>query len=143
MPITIIHKIYKALLVVEFTMPGLVIFFFGVAAWVVALVCFFVDLSLNAQLGLFLVSSVLLIIALRKYVKNIFIGDVQEEDGSQQMEGFKGEKARVTEAIKPPRSGRIEFRGTGWNAESDQEIEIGVTVEIIGKRNITLMVKPL
>ena len=43
------------LLVMEFMLPGLIIAFFGVGACVVAIVCMFADISLNAQLLIFIV----------------------------------------------------------------------------------------
>ena len=38
------------MLLAEFAMPGLIIFFFGVGAWLVALICLFIDISINIQL---------------------------------------------------------------------------------------------
>jgi membrane protein implicated in regulation of membrane protease activity len=37
----------------------------------------------------------------------------------------------------------VEFHGTDWAAEADEEIPEGTMVEIIGKENITLKVKIL
>jgi membrane protein implicated in regulation of membrane protease activity len=62
------------LLLLEFTLPGLIIFFFGVGAWIVAATCFFVDISVDAQLVIFIVSSVVLLLALRKWLKSVFVG---------------------------------------------------------------------
>ena len=47
------------LLVMEFMLPGLIIGFFGVGAWIVAIVCLMTDIGINAQLGIFIASSVL------------------------------------------------------------------------------------
>ena len=60
------------LLLLEFALPGLIIFFFGVGAWIVAATCFFVDISVDAQLVIFIVSSVVLLLALRKWLKSVF-----------------------------------------------------------------------
>jgi membrane protein implicated in regulation of membrane protease activity len=49
------------LLVAEFIVPGLIIAFFAVGAWIVAGVCLATPISLNAQLGLFIISSVILL----------------------------------------------------------------------------------
>jgi membrane protein implicated in regulation of membrane protease activity len=48
-------------------------------------------------------------------------------------------KERITPAIR----GKIEFHGSNWEAEAYEEIQPGTTVEIIDKKNITLIVKPL
>jgi len=57
------------LLLLEFALPGLIIFFFGVGAWIVAATCFFVDIGINAQLSIFITSSVVLLIALRQWLE--------------------------------------------------------------------------
>ena len=46
------------MLLLEFAMPGLIIAFFGVGAWIVAVLCLFMDISLNMQLTVFLFSSI-------------------------------------------------------------------------------------
>jgi membrane protein implicated in regulation of membrane protease activity len=128
----------------EFTMPGLIIFFFGVGAWLVALICLFTDISINLQLILFLIASILLLISLRKWLKNIFVGRTgQKQSVDELLQEFVGEKAVVTREIDPQAGGKVEFHGTNWNAEADEKIDKGTSVEIIGKNNITLKVKPL
>ena len=56
------------LFILEFVVPGLILFFFGLGAWVVALVSLFYDLSLNEQLIIFVITSVLSILLLRKWI---------------------------------------------------------------------------
>ena len=133
------------MLLLEFTMPGLIIFFFGVGALIVAILCFastYVHNSINLQLLIFLVSSILSLLVLRKWLKGIFHGHTNmEQDLTQDMEEFVGQKAVVTMKIFPKKEGKVEFNGTNWKAESDMEIEEGVTVEILSKDNITLKVK--
>ena len=62
------------LLLMEIALPGLVIFFFGIGAWVVSIACFITDISLNAQLLLFLISSIFLLLVLRHRLKPLFYG---------------------------------------------------------------------
>ena len=132
------------MLLAEFAMPGLIIFFFGVGAWIVALICLFIDISINLQLTLFLIASILLLLSLRKWLKNIFVGRTgQKESADEILQEFVGEKAVVTREIDPQTGGKVEFHGTNWNAEADEMIDEGASVEIIGKNNITLKVKAL
>jgi len=132
------------MLLLEFSMPGLVIFFFGVGAWLVAAICLFADISVNTQLIIFILASVLLLITLRKWLKNTFIGRSASKKTSDEIsEEFLGEKAKVLKEITPETKGRVEFHGSTWDAESDENIPEGTTVEIIGKDNITLKVKSL
>jgi membrane protein implicated in regulation of membrane protease activity len=132
------------MLLAEFAMPGLIIFFFGVGACLVALICLFTDISINLQLTLFLIASILLLVSLRKWLKNIFVGRTgQKESADELLQEFVGKKAVVTREIDPQTRGKVEFHGTNWNAEADQIIDEGTSVEIIGKNNITLKVKAL
>jgi membrane protein implicated in regulation of membrane protease activity len=132
------------MLLAEFAMPGLIIFFFGVGACLVALICLFTDISINLQLTLFLIASILLLVSLRKWLKNIFVGRTgQKESADELLQEFVGKKAVVTREIDPQTRGKVEFHGTNWNAEADQIINEGTSVEIIGKNNITLKVKAL
>jgi len=132
------------LLLLEFVMPGLIIAFFGVGACIVAIVCLLIDISLNTQLLIFIVSSVLSLLLLRRWVKGVFMGHiVSKQDMRENLEEFMGQKAVVKERIVPKTGGKVEFRGTDWAAEADVEIAEGTAVEIIGKDNITLKVKVL
>jgi membrane protein implicated in regulation of membrane protease activity len=132
------------LLILEFILPGLIIAFFGVGAWIVALVCLITDISLNTQLIIFIISSVLSLLCLRKWLKGIFLGHSgSKQNLEENLEEFIGQKAVVKEKIMPNSGGKVEFHGTNWLAEADEEIAEGATVRIIGKDNITLKVKSL
>jgi membrane protein implicated in regulation of membrane protease activity len=132
------------LLLMEFAIPGLIVFFFGVGAWIVAVVCVFTEISLNWQLGIFIGSSVLALVLLRSWVKGIFMGHVTgEQDLTEELKDFIGERAVVKAAITPKRPGKVELHGTNWEAEADVEIPEGADVEIVGKDNLTLKVKAL
>jgi len=132
------------MLLLEFTMPGLIIFFFGVGACVVGILCLIFDLSLNAQLIIFILSSVAFLLLLRKHARRIFRGHVDEEqDIAENLKDFLGEKAIVIKKITPKVRGKVEFHGTNWIAVSHEEITKGAAVEIIGKENLTLKVKKI
>src|SRR5690349_11022524 len=59
----------------EFLVPGLILFFFAVGAWIVAILSLFVDLSFNVQLIIFVISSVATIFLLRNWVKKMLYGN--------------------------------------------------------------------
>ena len=67
----------------------------------------------------------------------------QNESVDELLQEFVGKKAVVTREINPQNGGKVEFHGTNWNAEADEKIDKGTSVEIIGKNNITLKVKAL
>jgi inner membrane protein len=133
------------MLMVEFVVPGFVIFFFGIGALFVALLCFLTtSLSINAQLIIFLVSSILFLIVLRRWFKAIFRGFFGSKNKMPINKKYNvGETATVTEKITPYEKGKIEFHGSMWSAESNREIAKGTTVVITEQNNLTFKVKPI
>jgi len=132
------------MLVMEFALPGLIIFFFGIGACIVALICLLFDLSLNGQLLIFILSSVILLVSLRKWLKKAFMGRIAlKTEQDETREEFIGKSAIVKKEITTNIKGKVEFHGTLWTAEADEDIPVGTPVEIIGKDNITLKVKPI
>ena len=127
----------------EFALPGLIIFFFGVGAWVVAGLCFFLPLSTTWQLSIFLVTSVVCLQVLRKVLKRVFFGRiVGDSSGSEYADESIGKEAVVETRIAPHAPGKIELNGTLWKAISDHTIEANTTVMITAKDNLTVTVKP-
>jgi len=133
-----------ALLLAEFAIPGLIVLFFGIGAWIVAISCVVAAPSLNVQLGIFIGSSVLSLVLLRSWLKGIFLGHVTgRQDLNQDLNDFIGERAVVTQAIALKRAGKVELHGTNWTAEANEDIAEGTTVEVTQKDNLTLRVKPV
>jgi membrane protein implicated in regulation of membrane protease activity len=132
------------LLLAEFAIPGLIILFFGIGAWIVAVVCLLTDVSLNVQLGIFIGASVLSLVCLRSWLKGMFMGHVKgRQDLTQDLQEYVGERAVVTQAIAAKQPGKVELHGTNWTAEADGEIPEGAAVKIVAKDNLTLKVKAL
>jgi len=132
------------LFIAEFMIPGLIVSFFGLGAWITAVVCLLTDLTLNLQLGLFIASSLLSLALLRSWLKGVFTGHVSgEQDLNRDLGDFIGERAVVTQKITPKLAGKVELHGTNWVAEADEEIPEGTPVVIVSKKNITFTVKTL
>jgi len=130
------------LLLSEFAIPGLILFFFGVGAWIVAGLCLLTEISLNVQLGIFIGSSVLSLVILRSWLKGMFIGHVKAtQDLTEDLQEFVGERAVVKKTITPKLPGKVELHGTNWTAEAAEEISDGAVVEVVAKDNLTLKVK--
>ena len=126
------------LFLLEFALPGLILFFFAIGAWIVAILSLFIDLSLNNQLIIFLVSALLTIFLFRKWVKKIvwirkFTNEIEDE--------FIGKTGKAETFIGPGQNGKVDFKGTSWDAQSQDTIEKGDTVTIIGNDSILLIVK--
>ncbi len=131
------------LMLLEFVLPGFIIFFFAVGAWIVALICLFADISINAQLILFLAASILLLLSLRKWMRGVFVGYKKYgRPSDDDVSEFVGKRAVVTRRIDPVMGGKVELHGTSWNAETDgdEPVEEGAAVQVTGKHGLTLKV---
>lgn len=122
----------------EFAVPGLIIFFFAVGAWIVAILSLFVDLSLNAQLIIFLASSLLTILLFRNWVKRMIWS---KKLPTELEDEFIGKKGKAETNIAPGQNGKVNFKGTTWDASSNDVIEKGENVTIIGNESILLIVQ--
>lgn len=133
------------LLLAELVTPGFVVIFFGVGAWVTALLIAFGLLpTFNAQLLTFMVASVVSLLLFRKKGKSLFEGRRAGGYGANEaVDSIVGEKAVVVADIAPNASGKVEFNGSHWQAEADVAIAKGTTVSVVERRNLTLIVKPL
>jgi len=129
------------LFVLELLMPGFIIFFFGFGAWVTAILCLIAHPGTNLQIVIFAATSVLSLIALRRMLqKKFFYG---KSDRSESVEDeFTGREGVALNDFGPRRKGKVEFKGTSWNAESDVEIKEGQSVIIVEKNNFNLIVEP-
>jgi len=129
------------LFLLELIIPGFVIFFFGVGAWVTALLCLIANPGINLQVIVFAVTSVLSLLALRSIIKKKFF--FSREDRSEEVEDeFTGKEAVALTGFGPGRIGKVEFKGTSWKAESESEVKDGQIVIIIDKDNFKLIVEP-
>ena len=97
--------------------------------------------SLAWQIIVFSVSSVALLLMLRHRLKGQFLGHTgSEQDLDHDLEEFVGRVVSVTQPIRPDQDGRIEFKGAGWEARSDQSFEPGDRVVITGLDGIRVTV---
>ena len=127
--------------VVELVLPGFIVFFFGIGAWCTALAVYLTDIPLAGQLGVFLVTSLATLFALRKYIQTIFTGSAQEDDASVKAQPVT-DTGVVTEDIIPPGKGRVKYGGSFWKATADQEIKAGTQVKVISQDNLEIKVRP-
>ena len=126
------------LFLLEFAVPGLILFFFAIGAWIVAILTFFFDVSLNLQLVIFLGSSILTILLFRKSLKNIMWS---RKNATEIEDEFIGKTGKAETFIGPGQNGKVDFKDTSWDAKSDDIIEKGENVTVIGNESILLIVK--
>ena len=141
-PVFIWFLVGLGMFLLELVSPGFFILFFGIGAWLVALICYFTPLTLNTQLFLFIIASVLSLALLRRWLQGFLKGFVKaEQDPNKEMDDFLGQKAVVKERIEPRKSGKIELNGTQWEAESSETLEKGETVKVVSRHSLVLQVK--
>ena len=139
-PAVIWFLVGLGLLLLELVLPGLVILFFGAGAWVTALVCAITDISLNWQIFIFLVASLLGLVLLRRYLKKRFFSKTDKEI-EDQLEEFIGKKARAVEDFIDG-EGTVEFKGTRWSARCNTPVKKGEWLTVQSKESLMLTVKP-
>ena len=127
------------LVVTEFAVPGLVIIFFGLGAWAAALALLALDLSFFFQIVTFIVVSITSLLVLRKRFMAV------AEQTPDLTDEFIGKTAEVEERVIKGAYGKVRFKGASWKAEteSDQVIEKGAFVKIVGYESILLKVEPV
>lgn len=145
-PVLLWFLVGLVLALAELVIPGLIIIFFGIGAWIVALATSLgVIESFNEQLLVFLACSLLSLVIFRKHGQRYFEGRVTGTLAPyESLDDFQGGKAVVTNAIIPKHlGGKVEFNGTIWDAESEFELAPGAAVQVYARNNLTLKVKPL
>ncbi len=115
-------------LILELMVPAFIVIFFGVGAIIAGATAFFGS-SLQLQLVVFGVSSVVLILLFRKTMASTFTGRKADEDDD--AESFVGAQAEVVKAIEPPQTGRIKFQGSFWTAHCSEAVAEGAVVRIV------------
>jgi membrane protein implicated in regulation of membrane protease activity len=129
------------LFLLELVLPGFVIFFFGVGAWLTALLCLITNPSVNIQIIFFAITSVLALLALRKMIQKRFF--YRDEGRSEVVEDeFTGKEAKALADFEPGTQGKVEFKGTTWKAESEVPVREGQIVIIRHKNDFKLNVEP-
>ncbi|HEX2921917.1 MAG TPA: NfeD family protein [Bacteroidales bacterium] len=129
------------LLLAELVIPGFFIIFFGVGAWITALICLIWEPSINLQMVIFGVTSVIALVSLRRIIQKKFFYD---KDGvSEDIDDeFTGKEAVAANDFGNDKVGKVFFKGTTWLSESKAEIKEGQRVIILEKENFKLIVEP-
>ncbi len=134
-----------AFFIIEMVMPGFVLMFFGIGAWITAILIWLGVLhSFPLQIVVFILSSVITLFLLRTKLSNYFTGRISgKAEPEDSMTSVRGQKAVVKKEILPGEVvGKVEFNGTLWNAEAEEQISEGTVVEITERKNLILKVRP-
>lgn len=126
----------------ELMVPGLVLLFFGIGAWLTSIVCLIFKVSIGIQILVFSVTTVVSLAVLRKFFKKHLYQKNKNSEGTLE-DDFIGNTATAETDISPDSEGKIIFKGALWKARSSEYITINQRVEIVGKDSITLIIKPI
>jgi len=131
------------LFLLELVIPGFVIFFFGLGAWITALLCLIAEPGINLQVVVFAVTSVLSLLIFRKMIQKRFFY-VRNDRSDAVEDEFTGKEAVVVADFDADKRGKVDFKGTTWNAETESgaKIKKGQIVIILEKVNFKLKVEP-
>lgn len=142
-PILIWFLIGLALVLSEFMLPGIILVFFGVGAWIVALTTWMgLTGGYTSQLLVFAVSSILLLVMLRRWFRAKLFGHKGDEQNPfDNLDDLTGETVVVTEEVTPD-GGKVEYKGAAWSARSDTPLPAGSRAVVMAAEGITLVVRP-
>ncbi len=144
-PLLIWFLIGLALVLFEFMVPGVILVFFGMGSWTVAITTWMgLTTGTTGQLLVFGVSSVIYLVLLRRWFRARFRGfEAGKQDPSANIDEFQGQIVIVTEAIDAETGeGKVEYKGADWIARSETPIDTGCRARIMGVDSITLLVEP-
>ena len=136
-PLEVVWALMGVVLVIfEFFIPGLVIAFFGIGALVTALTTWMgITGSIASQLVVFILSSILLLVFLRQFMQETFLGGSKEGDTGKNVNVEVGKIVPVVEFIQPGEvGGKVRYQGANWAASSDKPAAPGEECQDCGVR---------
>ena len=125
----------------EVLTSGFLIFWLGLGALIAMAVSFITD-NIIIQTTVFLISSVILILATKPLVKKF----ANTETVKTNVSSIIGKKGLVTKDINSINStGQIKIDGELWSAigENDMEISKGTEVEVVEIKGVKVIVTPI
>ncbi len=130
----------------ELAIPGFVIIFFGLGCLGASIVAAIYPDSYSVQVAVFAIVSVVSLVTLRKMAVKIFVGRSEDTDSEDLGNIPLGAQVTLDQDLEPGQTGRVHFRGTMWDAVTEDRIEAGSEAEIIGVSEINrscLKIKPI
>jgi len=144
-PVLVWFLLGLGLILSEFALPGVILVFFGLGAWLTSLTSWTgVTPGWSSQLLTFAVSSVVLLLLLRRRLRLRFFGHVGgTQDPSHNLDDLAGEAVVVTTAVVPGGGdGRVEYKGAEWRARAEVPLAVGDAAVVTAVDGITLVIRP-
>ncbi len=128
----------------EFLIPGMITFFLGLSAFVVALgyKLGFLEGILSGFTAWF-ITSLFSVFVLREFAKKLLPGDSRYRIVNEDLDAF-GKIVKIVEDVRAKDTkGRIKFRGTTWQATTNVKlIKAGEKAKIVARDNLVWIVEP-
>lgn len=125
--------------ILEMMGPGFLLFWVGVGALITMVVSFFTD-SLVIQIGVFTISSILLLFCTRPFAKKF----TKNDNTITNANSIIGKKGLVTKEINSLKgTGQIKINGEAWSAKSSKEdiIEEGAEITVLDINGVKAIVE--
>ena len=130
------------LILSEFAMPGIILIFLGLGAWIAAFTSWMEwTPTLTSQMTVFTLVSLISLIGLRRLFTEWFMGLSQSGDARDAEEEFAGKEVKVLSPISAGSDGKVEFKGASWNARAENSLEPGNIAIIIQRTGLVLTVR--
>lgn len=134
------------LMLLEFIVPGGIVFFLGLGAMLVAALLHFglIEGWVEA-FTIWFVGSLALVFGLRGVVQKIIPARVDKANTDEDLDAYN-QPAEVCEPVPAGGEGRILFRGSTWparNVHADRGLEPGTPVRIVFRDNLVWVVEPV
>jgi len=131
-----------SLILLEFAVPGFIIFFFGAGALLVALLQWLVPAPPVWQLICWAAFSAALLFGCRRWLPRTFRGGSSKRplDAGEDFDRAAGGNAVVVEGAAAGEIGKVEFQGSLWNARFEADRAAGERVTVLRRENLTLIV---
>lgn len=131
-----------ALIIGEFLLTGLVTVFLGVAALAVGVLVYLGLLSDPVwEITLFAVLSLVLLVVVRRYLRERLLGRQTRAADSGDSAGLVGHRATVEMPFHNG-AGTVVYRGARWQAQSTHTLTAGQMVRIVEHDGLWLTVEP-
>ncbi len=121
-----------AVMLAELAVPGFVILFFGLGCWGAAVVALFYPNAYSVQVAAFVLVSVASLVTLRKIAVRVFVGRSEGQETVASGNVPVGGRVTLDHDLEAGQIGRVRFRGTMWDAVSEDRLTAGSEAIITG-----------
>ncbi|MBE3030372.1 NfeD family protein [Sneathia sp. DSM 16631] len=123
-----------ALLIIELIIPALVSIWFAIAAFITMFLALMIN-SFTTQVVIFILISLVLLVFTKKIVTNFLKPDM-DKINKEMLE----DNGLVTKIISSNKY-EVKFKGVIWTAISNDELNIGDVVKIVGYKGNKVIIK--